>query len=150
VVVIDVPLPPPVSVTQKMVTTLSFSKLLDVPPARAWRLITDTQTWPVWGPSVQEVECNDRYIRAGSSGRVRTPVGIWMPFVIDSFEPEAYWDWCVAGVPATGHRVEPVGPNRCRLTFTVPTWAFGYGLICRLALMRIDRLLIQTEKQHGP
>ncbi len=71
-----------------------------------------------------------------------------MPFVVGIVEPESYWDWRVAGVAATGHRVEPLGPNRCRLTFTVPGWAFGYGLVCRLALMRIDRLLMQVRKQH--
>ena len=98
---------------------------------------------------MRAVDCTERFIRSGSSGRIRTPVGVWVPFVVESFEPESYWDWRVAGVPATGHRVESVMPNRCRLTFTVPVWAFGYGLVCRLALMRIDRLLMQAGKQHG-
>jgi len=132
-----------------MVPTLSFSKYLDVPSASVWRLMTDTLTWPVWGPSIRGVDCKDRYIRAGSSGRIRTPVGIWVPFVVGTFEPGSYWDWRVAGVPATGHRVEPLGPHRCQLTFTVPAWAFGYGLVCRLALICIDRLLMQTGKEHG-
>jgi len=132
-----------------MCPPIGFSKPLEAPVDRVWRLITDTQTWHRWGPSVRAVDCDDRFIRSGSSGRIRTPVGVWVPFVVESFEPESYWDWRVAGVPATGHRVEPVGPNRCRLTFTVPVWAFGYGLVCRLALMRIDRLLIQAGKQHG-
>lgn len=98
---------------------------------------------------MRAVACTERFLRAGSSGRIRTPMGIWVPFVVESFEPEHFWDWRVAGVPATGHRVESVGPNRSRLTFTVPVWALGYGLVCRLALMRIDRLLIQTGKQPG-
>jgi uncharacterized protein YndB with AHSA1/START domain len=132
-----------------MIPTLNFTKYFDVPLDRIWRLITDTHTWPHWGPSVRAVDCAERFVRAGSSGRIRTPMGIWVPFVVQSFEPEHYWDWRVAGVPATGHRVESVGPNRCRLTFTVPVWALGYGLVCRLALMRIDRLLIQAGKQHG-
>ena len=132
-----------------MVPTLAFSKRLDVPANRVWRLITDTRTWPVWGPSVRRVDCKDRYVHAGSSGRILTAVGIWVPFVVGAFEPESYWDWRVAGVAATGHRVESIGQNRCRLSFTVPAWAFGYGLVCRLALMRIDRLLMQTAKNHG-
>ena len=132
-----------------MCPPICFSKPLEAPVDRVWRLITDTRTWHRWGPSVRAVDCDDRFIRSGSSGRIRTPVGVWVPFVVESFEPESYWDWRVAGVAATGHRVEPVGPNRCRLTFTVPVWAFGYGLVCRLALMRIDRLLIQAGKQHG-
>ncbi|MBR9986713.1 MAG: SRPBCC family protein [Desulfosarcina sp.] len=133
---------------KKMVPTLSFSKLLDVPSASVWRLVTDTRTWHRWGPSVRAVVCTERFIRAGSSGRIRTPVGIWVPFVVQCFESESYWDWRVAGVPATGHRVESVGPDRCRLTFTVPVWALGYGLVCRLALMRIDRLVMQAKKQR--
>ena len=132
-----------------MCPPIGFSKPLEAPVDRVWRLITDTQTWHRWGPSVRAVDCDDRFIRSGSSGRIRTPVGVWVPFVVGTFEPESYWDWRVAGVAATGHRVETVGPNRCRLTFTVPAWAFGYGLVCRLALMRIDRLLIQAGKQHG-
>ncbi len=128
---------------------LGFSKQLDVPGERVWRLITDTRTWHRWGPSVRAVDCDDRTIHAGASGRIRTPVGIWVPFVVGTFEPGSYWDWRVAGVPATGHRVEPLGANRCRLTFTVPAWAFGYGLVCRLALIRIDRLLMQTGKKQG-
>jgi hypothetical protein len=101
----------------------------------------------VWGPSVRAVDCKDRYIRAGSSGRIRTPLGIWVPFVVGTVEPGSYWDWRVAGVPATGHRVESAGPDRCRLTFTVPVWAIGYGLVCRLALMRIDRWLMASGEQ---
>jgi hypothetical protein len=114
-----------------------------------WRLITDTQTWPSWGPSVQAVDCEDRFIHAGSSGRIRTPVGIWVPFVVGIFETGSYWNWRVAGIPATGHRVESVGPNQCRLTFTVPAWAFAYGLVCHLALLRIDRRLKQAEKRNA-
>jgi hypothetical protein len=132
-----------------MIPPFTFSKHFDVSSTRLWRMITDTQTWPVWGPSIRRVDCKDRFIRVGSSGRIQTPVGIWIPFVVGSFEPESYWDWRVAGVPATGHRVESVGPNRCRLTFTVPAWAFGYGLICRLALLRIDRWLMQPRKLRG-
>jgi hypothetical protein len=51
-----------------------------------WRLITDTHTWPHWGPSVRAVDCTERFIRAGSSGRIRTPMGIWVPFAVESFE----------------------------------------------------------------
>ena len=127
---------------------LGFSRRLDAPANRVWRLITDTRTWSEWGPSVHAVDCKDRYIRTGSSGRICTPVGVWVPFVVGTVEPESYWDWRVARVAATGHRVEPLGPNRCRLTFTVAGWAFGYGLVCRLALIRIDRLLMQGRKQH--
>lgn len=127
----------------------AFSKQLDAPGDRVWRLITDTRTWQRWGPSVRAVDCDDRFIHAGSSGRILTPIGIWVPFTVETFDPWRYWDWRVGGLAATGHRVKPLGPNRCRLTFTVPAWAFGYGLVCRLALLRIDRWLMQAGKRHG-
>ncbi|BBO71948.1 hypothetical protein DSCA_58780 [Desulfosarcina alkanivorans] len=126
-----------------------FSKRLDAAGGHVWRLITDTRSWPHWGPSVRAVDCGDRFIHAGSSGRILTPIGIWVPFSAETFDPGRYWDWRVGGLAATGHRVAPIGPNRCRLTFTVPAWAFGYGLVCRLALNRIDRWLAQAGNRYG-
>ena len=128
--------------------TLAVGTHIDAPVSRVWRLITDTQTWTHWGPSLKEVDSPERFIRAGLTGRIRTPFGIWAPFTIDTFEPEQYWDWRVVGVPATGHRVDPRGPNRCRLTFTVPFWAAGYGVVCRVALNRIKRLLTLSSQDY--
>ncbi len=125
---------------------LGISKQLDAPGNRVWRLITDTRIWQHWGPSVRAVDCDDRFIHAGSSGRILTPIGIWVTFAVETFDPWRYWDWRVGGIAATGHRVEPLGPNRCQLTFTVPAWAFRYGLACRLALLRFDRWLMQARK----
>jgi uncharacterized protein YndB with AHSA1/START domain len=120
---------------------LEFGRALDAPAARVWALITDTRTWPDWGPTVRAVDCRQRFIRENSHGRVQTPLGFWLPFRVTAFEPDTYWDWQVAGVGATGHRIAPLDHQRCRLSFTVPAWAFVYGSVCRLALMRIDRLL---------
>ena len=130
-----------------MIDTLTFSKRIDAPEARVWRLLTDTHAWPAWGPSVRAVACRDRFIRAGSAGRLQTAIGVWLPFVVVTFNQQVYWDWRVAGIQATGHRVEAVGPDRCRLTFSVPLWAAPYGWVCRLALRRIDNLL--REKEEG-
>jgi hypothetical protein len=128
--------------------TLAVGTQVDAPVSRVWRLITDTQTWAHWGPSLKEVDSPERFIRAGLTGRIRTPFGIWAPFTIDTFDPEQYWDWRVVGVPATGHRVDPRGPNQCRLTFTVPFWAAGYGVVCRVALNRIKRLLTLSSQDY--
>jgi hypothetical protein len=43
-------------------------------------------------------------------------------------------------IPATGHRVEPVDGDRCRVVFEVPLPAAGYVPICRRALDRIAKL----------
>jgi hypothetical protein len=130
-----------------MLTSLPFSRLIDAPASRVWQLITDTHRWPDWGPSVKAVECSQRFITAGVVGRIQTAVGIWLPFAIAAYEPKSYWDWRVGGLLATGHRVESMGSKRCKLTFTVPVWAFAYGLVCQLALMRIDQLLMNEEIQ---
>jgi hypothetical protein len=113
-----------------------------------WRLITDTQTWTHWGPSVTEVDCPERYIRGGLTGRIRTPAGIWLPFSIERFDPGTYWGWRVAGIVATGHRIEPIGACLCLLTFTVPIWAAGYGIICRIALNRIKKMIYNKLQEN--
>ena len=79
--------------------TLDVGTLIDAPVSRVWRLMTDTQTWTRWGPSLKEVDSPERFIRAGLTGRIRTPFGIWAPFTIEAFEPEQYWDWWWAAWP---------------------------------------------------
>ncbi len=125
---------------------LFFSQTLDAPASQVWRLITDTRAWPQWGPTVRAVDCRDRYIQAGSKGRVRTPIGIWLPFKVERYEHQRYWDWRVGGVVATGHWVKALGRKRCELAFSVPFWAAGYGVVCRAALNRIERMLSRAEQ----
>jgi uncharacterized protein YndB with AHSA1/START domain len=113
---------------------------IDAPATTAWRLLTDTDDWPRWGPSVRAVETSTRIIGPGVRGRVQTATGLWLPFEITDWEPDRYWAWRVAGVPATGHRVEPLGPKRCRVSFLIPHWAPFYRPVCRRALRRIAAL----------
>ena len=124
--------------------TLPVTQSLNAPLEQVWHLLIDTAAWPHWGPTVRAVDSPERFIEAGLRGRVRTTVGIWLPFEILTFAPQRYWDWRVGGVNATGHQVEPAGPDRCRLTFTVPVWAAPYRIVCRAALKRIERLLAET------
>ncbi|KUM33458.1 SRPBCC family protein [Arthrobacter sp. EPSL27] len=105
-----------------------------------WDLLTDTAQWPAWGPSITGVEpAAARRLAPGSRGTVRTVLGVKLPYTVTVFKPGRFWAWSVAGVPATGHRVIPLG-NGCRVTFTVPWWAPAYLPVCALALRRIERL----------
>lgn len=122
---------------------------IPAPAAAAWELLTDTSRWPQWGPSVSRVESAQQRIGPGSTGRVQTTIGVWLPFRITEFVAGQRWNWEVAGIPATGHRVESLGPDRCRVTFEVPLLAAPYLAVCRLALQRI-RNILEEEEQHRP
>jgi hypothetical protein len=117
------------------------------PAAAAWRLLTDTSRWPQWGPSVSRVESAGQYIGPGSTGRIQTIIGVWLPFRVTEFVAGQRWGWEVAGIPATGHRVESLGPDRCRVVFEVPPLAAPYLAVCRLAAERI-RSILEQEQLH--
>lgn len=117
---------------------------IHAPQHAVWQLLTDTHAWSRWGPSVRAVDCPTRFISAGARGRVKTAVGLWLPFVVTGWKAGQFWCWCVAGVPATGHRVAPVAANSCEVTFTVPVWAPFYLPVCRAAIRRIDLLACRT------
>jgi hypothetical protein len=126
--------------------TISFanaavSRSFKSPCSRIWELLTDTHTWPQWRPSVNAVKCRYRFIREGSEGRVKTAADIWLPFIITGYEEGRFWSWKVAGIPATGHRVEPQEDGLCTLTFEVPLLAAPYVYICKIALDRIAGIL---------
>lgn len=111
-------------------------------PARAaWDLLTDTRRWPLWGPTVRDVVCTERWIRQGSSGQVLTPVGGWVPFIVTHYEHAHFWSWRVAGIRATGHRLVAHDEGSCRIVFELPYLWFPYALVCRRAVRNLARLL---------
>ncbi len=122
---------------------LSVGKRFQTPPSIIWDVITDTAKWPQWGPTVKKVEFPERFIYKGATGRVLTAFHVWLPFEILEFEIDRFWNWKVAAVTATGHRVQAIDNETCELWFEVPLVAAPYGLICRLALTRIENLLIR-------
>jgi hypothetical protein len=125
-------------------THIDVAGVMPAPPAAAWQLLTDTRTWPSWGPTIRDVTVDDPeqgpVISAGTTGTVRTVVGVTLPFRVVHLDDGVRWTWRVAGVPATGHRVEP-HPEGCRVVFEVPALAAPYAAVCHLALRRIRRLL---------
>ena len=126
--------------------TVETSIEIQAPAAAAWELLTDTRRWSQWGPSVVEADCDGHLIGPGSVGWVQTIVGLRLPFRITEFEAGRRWCWEVAGIPATGHRVEALGPDRCRVVFEVPLLAAPYLTVCRLAGLRIRRILEEENR----
>lgn len=125
---------------------LETSITIQAPAAAAWELLTDTGRWSQWGPSVIAASCEAQFIGRCSAGWVHTVVGLRLPFRITEFEAGRRWRWQVAGIPATGHRVEPLGQHSCRVVFEVPLLAAPYLAVCRLAGIRIKQIL-EKEKR---
>jgi len=117
---------------------LCVSESLDHRRATVWDVLTDTAAWPDWGPSVTAVECANRHIEVGSTGRVQVLGEPWVPFEITACRGYR-WTWEVARIPATGHCVEPLDSGRTRLTFEIPPLAAGYAIVCRRAIRNVDR-----------
>ena len=118
-----------------------ISRELEVPAVKAWEQLVDTTAWAAWSPSIEGVECRAREIRLGSRGRIRTRLGLWLPFEVDVYRPLQEWSWRVAGVPATRHRVNAIAPGRCRVEFGVPVPAAPYRFVCGEALERLAERL---------
>lgn len=111
----------------------------------AWELLTDTEQWPAWGPTVADVECDSRFIRSGTRGRLKLPFAVWVPFEVTACE-DFRWTWQVARIPATGHRIEEV-PGGCRVCFEIPLLGAGYTPVCLRALETIEEML-RTERRQ--
>jgi hypothetical protein len=120
---------------------IEIGRDINASPQAVWELLTDTTRWVSWGPSITAVESSDRFIRLGSTGRVRTAVGLWAPFAVTEMKQGRYWSWHVFGVPATGHRVDRLAEGTCRLFFLVPVFGAPYIVVCKIALHRIARIL---------
>ncbi|MFC7077608.1 SRPBCC family protein [Haloarcula halophila] len=118
---------------------------VDAPADTVWDVLTDTEQWHAWGPSVSDVECDDQYIDAGTTGRVRVADAAWFPFEVTSCESYR-WTWTVARLNATGHRVEP-GPSGTVVAFEIPPLAAGYVPVCARACARIGELVEERERQ---
>ncbi|MDV7349272.1 SRPBCC family protein [Halorubrum distributum] len=121
--------------------TLAVGRDVDASPERTARALRDTRRWPDWSPSVSGVESTDRYVEAGTTGRVRV-AGARVPFRVTA-ATRLRWDWEVARIPATGHRVDRYSgdPDRCRVVIEVPLIAAAYVPVCRRALDRFAALV---------
>ncbi|MFC7250564.1 SRPBCC family protein [Halomicroarcula sp. GCM10025324] len=118
------------------------SRAVDASRDTVWDVLTDTELWPDWGPSITSVEAATRYIESGTTGRVRTVGGLWLPFEVTACEPYR-WTWDVARIPATGHRVDE-WPGGSRVVFEIPLLAGGYAPVCARACRKIASLAAES------
>jgi hypothetical protein len=119
---------------------ISVCKVMSAPAEIVWEILTDTHLWPAWGPSLITVDCDDRYIKPGSSGRVKTVLRFWLPFTVTTCRQMDFWTWNIGPVQATGHRIIRNNETSCTLCFDMQWWAFAYIAVCWLALIRIDKI----------
>ncbi len=119
---------------------IEVSRVIDTPVERAWEILTDTERWPDWGPTVTAVHADRRFIRTGTTGEIQVLDGPWISFRITGCE-EYRWTWDVADVPATGHRVESVAGERSRVVFELHPLAAGYVPVCSRALSNVESIV---------
>jgi hypothetical protein len=124
--------------------TFDVGRTVGATPEAAWAVLSDTTRWAEWSPAIAAVECDDRFVEAGTEGRVQTPLGVWLGFEVIDLEPGGTWRWKVSGIPATGHRVDHVGddPATCHVVIEVPILAAPYAGVATLALRNIEQLAV--------
>ncbi len=118
-------------------------RTIEAPADVVWRLLTTTQYWPAWGPSVRNAMLDGDEFGPGATGTVETVAGLTVRFEITTVVEGRHWSWNVAGIGATEHRVEPLDATRCRAGFGVPWVAAPYTAVCTIALRRLDALAIE-------
>jgi uncharacterized protein YndB with AHSA1/START domain len=112
------------------------------PAATVWRLLTDVDCWPLWGPTVHSANTMDGGpLALGTRGSVETVAGVTLSFEITEFTEGSSWSWKVVGIPATDHSVTPT-PGGCRVRIAVPLLATPYLAVCQVAVGRIARLAV--------
>ena len=120
--------------------SMDVHREIPAPVAVLWAQLAQTRHWPGWGLSIRSVDPADASVEPGLRGTVRTAIGLRLPFEVTEVVPERSWSWRVAGIPATGHRLEPTASGT-RVTITVPGWAPFYAPVCAAALRRLERLV---------
>lgn len=122
---------------------LRIAREVDVPSREAWDLLSRVEHWPDWGPLLTGVRYPHDTVREDTTGEVQLLHFPWIPFRIRRVE-KFFWSWTVLGTtpPSDGHRVEPLGEDRCRISFELPLWGVAYGPVCYGALRRMETLLL--------
>jgi hypothetical protein len=113
-------------------------------PATAWERYAVPARWPDWAPQITGVELPGPRLVAGARGRVRGPLGVTLPFVVDTVDEAARrWSWTVSVGPLRLHLLHwvsggPDGGTTTGLRISGPAPLVGvYAPLATLALRRL-------------
>ena len=127
------------------------SQEIEASTQRVWAVTVDIERWPDLLPTVTSVERLDEGpLRVGSRARLKQPAQrptVWTVTRLDA--PAAFeWEAVVFGVPTrAAHRIEPLGPNRCRNTLALELTGRWAGIVGRLVGRRM-RSVLRTEQER--
>jgi polyketide cyclase/dehydrase/lipid transport protein len=129
------------------VTTLTLHASGPVAPAEAWERYAQPARWPTWAPQILGVRVPEPRLAAGLQGRVRGPLGLTLPFVVEAVDEAARrWAWTVSAGPVRLHLLHwvsdgPDGGSTTGLRITGPApVVVAYAPLARLAIGRLVRL----------
>ena len=129
-------------------TTLTLHATGPVAPAEAWDRYLHPARWSSWAPQILGVDTDAEQIAQGVTGRVRGPLGVTVPFVVDEVDDASQrWRWTVQVGPARMtllHWVTsgPDGGTTTGLRTTGPApVVLGYAPLAGWALHRLVRPL---------
>lgn len=96
---------------------------IDAPQQRVWEVVSDIEGWPRRIDTVETLELlSPEPLGRGSRVRLKQPKlpeGVWE---ITEWDAPSYFEWIQKANGTTsvaGHRVEPMGDGRARLTLTL-------------------------------
>jgi polyketide cyclase/dehydrase/lipid transport protein len=134
------------------VTVLTLHATGPVPPAEVWERYAVPARWPEWAPQITGVELPVARLAAGVRGRVRGPLGVTLPFVVETVDEVArQWSWTVSAGPVRLHLLHwvtegPDGGSTTGLRVTGPApVVVGYAPLAHLAIGRLVRPFGRTS-----
>ena len=109
------------------------------PASAVWALTVDVESWPEVTPTVTSVErLDDGPLAVGSRARVKQPRQRAAVWTVTQLDDGTLFEWSTRSMGMTmtgGHRIEPLGADRCRnvltLTATGPTATLLGWLLAR-------------------
>ena len=129
-------------------TTLTLHATGPEAPAEVWERYAVPARWPEWAPQITGVELPVARLAAGVRGRVRGPLGVTLPFVVETVDETARrWSWMVSFGPVRLHLLHwvsegPDGGSTTGLRVTGPApLVVGYAPLAHLAIGRLVRPL---------